>query len=476
MSSNVRVRFAPSPTGFLHVGAFRSALFNWLWARHNQGVFIVRLEDTDRARLVEGAQEQILASFDALGLTPDEGPVQGGPHAPYVQSERLPLYAESAEILLASGALYPCWCSPERLDGLRTAAQKAGTAFKYDRYCLDHPLSVNEPHVLRFKIPAEPLVVSWDDAVRGTLSFNIVDLDDFVAIKSDSFPTYHFANVVDDHDMAISHVLRADEWLPSTPKHLLMFAAFGWDAPIYAHLPAVQGPDGGKKLSKRDGARSVQEFLADGYLPEALLSFLATLGWNDGTTKETYSLDELIQAFSLKRIQRSPARFDQERLTWTNGWFIRQLPLVELEKRCEAFWPSEANKFDPIYRQNVLGLVQERLKSLGELPELTEFFFVDPTADPALLTKTLPAETAAEYLREVAVAADDTDWSEAQLDPAIRAIADLQGLKTGVLFGLIRVAITGRTAAPGLFETMIVLNRESTLRRLNSAAKSLSKP
>lgn len=323
----VRVRFAPSPTGYLHIGGLRSALFNWLWARHNGGVFVLRLEDTDRARLVEGSDTQINASLEALGIVPDEGPRQGGDFGPYTQSERLESYAKHAQALVDSGALYPCWCSADRLSQLREEAQRHGVAFKYDRHCLQpgNQQTQDQPHVLRFRITDEPATVSWDDAVRGRLEFKAADLDDFVAIKADGYPTYQFANVVDDHDMHISHVLRADEWIPSTPKHLLLYAAFGWEPPMFAHLPAVQGPTGGKKLSKRDGAKSAEEFIADGYLPEALMSFLATLGWNDGTTQEVYARDELIERFTLDRIQKSPARFDAERLTWLNGLMIRAL-------------------------------------------------------------------------------------------------------------------------------------------------------
>ncbi|MDB5178739.1 MAG: glutamyl-tRNA synthetase [Patescibacteria group bacterium] len=455
----VRVRFAPSPTGHLHVGGIRSALFNWLWARHNDGKFILRLEDTDRKRLVEGAADQIYASHDALGITPDEGPVQGGPYGPYIQSERLEIYARYATQLLESGALYPCWCTPERLDGLRQEAQKAGTAFKYDRYCLKpgNQLAEAEPHVLRFRIPEVPESIGWDDAVRGRLDFKLADLDDFVAIKADNFPTYHFANVVDDHLMKISHVLRADEWLPSTPKHLLLFQAFDWEPPTYAHLPAVLGPGGGKKLSKRDGAQSVQEYLDEGYLPEALRSFLASLGWNDGTTQEVYTTPELIGRFTLDRVQKSPAKFDKERLTWMNGLLIRQMPLDELLERSRAFLPPEAKHYDAQYLKAVLRLVQERLKFLSELPELTEFFFADPaSAEPH------------EWLPQIIAALEPSDFTEADLETRLRALTTELDTKPGLLFGLIRHAVTGRTAAPGLFETLHVLGHGTTLRRLRN--------
>jgi glutamyl-tRNA synthetase len=472
-----RVRFAPSPTGYLHIGAMRSALFNWLWARHTGGVFVLRLEDTDRARLVPDAAAQIYASHDALGITPDEGPVSGGPYGPYVQSERLSIYHEHAEKLLANGALYRCWCTPERLTALREEAQKAGAAFKYDRHCLipENQGKESEAHVLRFRIPEAPETIGWDDAVRGHLEVRLDSLDDFVAVKADGYPTYHFANIVDDHLMQISHVLRADEWLPSTPKHLLLWEAFGWSKPIYAHLPAVQGPNGGKKLSKRDGAKSVQEYLDEGYLPEALRSFLASLGWNDGTTQEVYTTPELVERFTLDRIQKSPAKFDIDRLTWMNGLLIRQMELPELEQRAQGFWPASAASAGPEYRQRALGLVQERLKFLSELPELTGFFFEEPSVDTTLLTKNFDATAGQKHLAGLLTVLEDTaEWTEASLEPIIRAYTEQQDLKTGQFFGLIRIAVTGRTAAPGLFETLATLGRDTVMRRLQAVHKQLS--
>ncbi|HEY6736212.1 MAG TPA: glutamate--tRNA ligase [Candidatus Saccharimonadia bacterium] len=468
-SQPVRVRFAPSPTGYLHVGSIRSGLFNWLWARHNGGAYVLRIEDTDRARYVEGAEDQILRTHDALGITPDEGPAQGGQYGPYRQSERLDIYRAHAEKLLGTGALYRCWCSPERLTQLREAAQAAGVAFMYDRHCLkpENQRDANEPHVLRFRIPSEPKAVTWDDAVRGTLSFDTATLDDFVALKADGYPTYHFANVVDDHLMKICHVLRADEWIPSTPKHLLLFAAFGWDTPVYAHLPAVQGPTGGKKLSKRDGAQSVEEYIAEGYLPEALRSFLASLGWNDGTTQEVFTTPELIEKFTLDRIQKSPARFDKDRLTWMNGVMIREaLSEDDLLSRLKPFWPPEAAQFDDNYRRAVLRLVRDRLKTLSELPELTRFFFTDPTS-----FRPEQAETK-RYLTVVHDAIADSDFSEADLEARLRPLATELGATTGAVFQAVRLAITGSKASPGLFETMHVLRKTTVLRRLRAAVST----
>jgi glutamyl-tRNA synthetase len=479
MSSNkpVRVRFAPSPTGFLHIGGIRSALFDWLWAKHNEGVFILRIEDTDRSRFVPDAINQIDASLELLGLAPDEGIRQGGSFGPYLQSERLDIYARQAARLVESGALYPCWCSAERLTKLREEAQAKGLAFKYDRHCLvpANQKSLDEPHVLRFRIPDSPESIAWDDAVRGRLEFKLADVDDFVAIKADGYPTYQFANVVDDHLMEISHVLRADEWIPSTPKHLLLFAAFDWEAPIYAHLPAVQGPSGGKKLSKRDGAKNVAEYIADGYLPEAINSFLATLGWNDGSTQEIYSSKELIERFSLKRIQKSPARFDADRLLHVNGVFIRGLSLPELLVRSTDFWPDSAKDSSDDYKLSILGLVQDRLKMLSELPELTDFFFADAKPSVELLTQQLPQDHASEALLSVLKALESVEWTHDALEAALRALAASTGIKTSNLFGLIRVAITSRTAAPGLFDTLVALGRDRSVKRIQAAYEQLSR-
>jgi glutamyl-tRNA synthetase len=473
MSHPVRVRFAPSPTGFLHLGGIRSALFDYLIAKQTGGNFILRLEDTDRARLVEGAAEAIRQSLDWLGINPDEGVMadgsQKGDYGPYVQSERIDIYRKHADELLAKKALYPCWCTPERLDGLRKDAQKAGVAFKYDRYCLEHPKSLDEPHVLRFMIPDEPKVVAWDDVVKGRVEFKTDDLDDFVALKTDGFPTYHFAVVIDDHLMKISHVLRGDEWVPSTPKHLLLFAAFGWEAPVFVHLPQVLGPDK-TKLSKRHDAKPALEYRDEGYLPEAIVNFLAALGWNDGTTQEIYTKDELIKAFSLERIQKSSAVFDAERLIWMDGHYIRELTPAALLERSEGFWPHSASDYPSDYKLNVLKLVQERLKFLHELDELTDFFFTDPKADLSEVKGYGEAERV-DHLKALSTLLTKTDWEHDALESALRGYVEDKGLKTGQLFGLVRVAITGRTAAPGLFETMLVLGQETTLRRLDLASK-----
>ncbi len=460
----VRVRFAPSPTGFLHIGAIRSSFFNYLFAKKHQGTFILRLEDTDRERFVPEAEAHLVESLKWLGIGPDEGigAETMGNYGPYVQSERLELYGKRAQELIEKGSLYPCWCSPERLTELRQTAQAEHRAFKYDRHCLSSPGDPGQPHVLRFKMP-DNHVVAWDDVVRGHLEFNTKDLDDFVAVKSDKFPTYQFANVVDDHEMEISHVLRADEWLPSTPKHVLLYEAFGWKPPLFAHLPAVVPPGGGKKLSKRHGAKSALELRDEGYLPEAILNFLALLGWNEGegSTKEIYSLSELIDAFDLTRVQKSPAVFDVERLTWMNGMHIRHMDLHELLSRCEPFWDDAGKQANPSYKAKALGLVQERLKFLSELPELTDFFFEDPSVK--LEDAVIP------HVKAAVLELEKIEFTHEEIEKSLRNLADTLGVKTGELFKPLRLAITGKMASPGLFETMEAMGKETVLRRLKTA-------
>jgi glutamyl-tRNA synthetase len=474
-SSTVRVRFAPSPTGLQHIGGMRSALFNYLYARHEGGKFIVRLEDTDRERFIPEAEQHLFDSLQWLGITPDESNRTGGDYGPYTQSKRLEIYTDHANQLTKTGALYACWCSPERLTALREQAQTAKKPFKYDRHCLNHPRKPSEPHVLRFHIPDEPTTITWNDLVVGRVEVESQTLDDFVCVKSDGFPTYHFANVVDDQLMKISHVMRAAEWLSSTPKHILLYQAFNWIHPQFVHLPQILGPDGKRKLSKRDGAKDLLDYAKEGYLQEALMNFMALLGWNEGsgTTQEIYSLKELIKAFSPERIQKSPAVFDPERLIWMNGHYIRSLSIEALGERATNFWPESAQTTTKDYKVKVLGLIQERLKYLAELPELTDFFFTDPDPKAAKILLKVDPKDVREYLEAAAKSINSTTFTHNELETSLRQLADTLGAKPGPLFGALRVAITGKTAAPGLFETMTVLGKETVLRRLKAASKTI---
>lgn len=495
---SVRVRYAPSPTGEPHVGNIRTALFNWLFARHHGGAFIVRIEDTDRERLVPGALEAILEGLQWLGLDWDEGPTpdgQGsfGPYAPYFQSQRLPLYHQAAQTLLERGWAYECFCTPQELEAMRQEQQRLHQPPGYWGKC--RTLSPQEKEalraqgrksVIRFRVPREPgKEVAVHDLIRGEVRWKTALLDDFVCLKSDGFPTYHLAVVVDDHTMRITHVLRAEEWLPSTPRHLLLYRALGWEPPHFAHLPMILGPDR-SKLSKRHGATSIREYKRMGYLPEAMVNFLALLGWSLDDTTEIISREDLIRHFSLDRVTKAGAIFNMEKLTWMNGVYIRRLAPPELALRLLPFLERPATQgglpdsvprpLDRDYLLRIVPLVQERLFTLAEGPSLTDFFFLeDVNYDPALLvpkgmdtfTTLRTLEAVLDALRPLA------SWDASALEGILRPLCDTLGLKTGQVFGAIRVATTGRTAAPPLFQTLEVLGRERSLHRLEEAVKRL---
>jgi glutamyl-tRNA synthetase len=471
-TSPVRVRFAPSPTGLLHIGGVRTALYNYLYAQKNQGKFLLRLEDTDRERYVAEGVDQIIAGLDWLGLVPDEGVwihEETGEYGPYLQSERLGHYQQYADELVRAGKAYYSAITPEAYVKLREDAIAAKQPFVYRQDM--EPAGEHGTNNLPIRLKVSAGKTHWRDEVRGEFETNNELIDDFVIIKADGYPTYNFANVVDDHLMKISHVVRGDEFISSTAKHALIYDYFGWDRPKWVHAPAILGPDGKKKLSKRDGDVDVLEYKSKGYLPEALVNFLAALGWNDGTTQEIYTRDELIQAFKLERIQKSPAKFDPERLLWLNGLYIRNLSLSELDERAQSFWSAEAREASPETRQAALGLVQERLKLLSELPELTDFFFTDPKLKTELLTNKASAAEAQERLAAVSTALEAAEFNHDGLESALRGLAEKLELKAGDLFSLIRVAVTGKTAAPGLFETLAVLGQNTVLRRLAAAEK-----
>jgi glutamyl-tRNA synthetase len=486
MTTPVRVRFAPSPTGFPHVGNIRTALFNWLFARHYGGKFIVRIEDTDVTRRVKGAVRAILDSLRWLGLDWDEGPEVGGKYAPYIQSERLELYREAAERLVAQGDAYYCYCSQERLEAMRTEQTKRKQPPGYDRHCRDltHEERAKKEAegitpVIRFKTPLEGQT-SFNDLIRGEVVFDNTTIDDFVLLKSDGYPTYHLANVVDDHLMAISHVLRAEEWLSSTPRHLLLYRALGFAPPQFAHLPMILGTDRAK-LSKRHGAVSITEYRDQGYLPEAMVNFLALLGWSLDDKTELIPREELIENFSLERISRTAAIFNRDKLSWMNGVYIRNLSAEEFFEAVQPYLMTDeaAGKAlisDEEYVRAVLPLVQERARTLAEVTDLTQFFFVDELDyDSSLLLgekmsrqSAVGALTAAQQrLRQLAT------FDASSLEGVLRPLAAELGLKTSQFFGMLRVAVTGRTAAPPLFQTMAVLGRERCLRRIEAALQRL---
>jgi len=474
----VRTRFAPSPTGFLHVGGMRTALFAWLLARQNGGQFVLRLEDTDKKREVEGADKHIEDSLKALGLDYDEGPDIGGPHAPYRQSERLDSYKRWVQKLIDSGRAYADPYTLQQVQEFREAAQKAKKPFLYRNHRPENPPLWDGSQPLRFK--SDPKPYQWQDAVMGDLSTSAEVVDDFILIKSDGYPTYNFAHIIDDAEMEITHVIRGQEFLASVPNYLNLYEALGIQQPVLATVPHILGPDGNKKLSKRDGAKDVLDYIKQGFLPEALISFIATLGWNDGSEQEIFSRQELIDKFSLSRVQRSGARFDEHRLEWTNGHFIRQTPLNELYEFSGPFWPESAKDVDQAYKQSVLALVQERLKYLAELPQLTEFFFVDLPARQELIDDNKQLQKfSPQQMREMLVKSREalagSDFSQSDLTDRLNKLLQETGQKPGVLFSLIRIVTTWVPASPGLAETLSLLGKDRTLNRLDAAISLMDK-
>ncbi len=486
MTKPVRVRFAPSPTGFPHVGNIRTALFNWLFARHTGGVFIVRIEDTDVARKVEGALEAILDGLRWLGLDWDEGPEMGGKYGPYFQSQRLDLYHEAANRLVEQGDAYRCYCSPERMAEMRAEQQKRKKSPGYDRRCRD--LSETErtqkeaegiTPVVRFKMPLEGQT-GFSDIIWGEITVENSTLDDYVLLKSDGYPTYHLANVVDDHVMEISHVLRAEEWLSSVPRHKLLYQALGYEMPQLAHLPMILGSDR-SKLSKRHGAVSITEYREQGYLPEAMLNFLALLGWSLDDKTDIIARDELVKHFSLERISKTAAIFNHEKLDWMNGIFLRELSHGELLRKIMPFLesglPEEVKR--PVaeeYVSRIVPLIRERINTLAEAATYADFFFLaELEYDASLLVgKKMTVETTLKALKAAQERLSLLEsFDHDSLEGTLRPLAEELGLKTGQLFSPLRVATTGRTAAPPLFETMVVLGKERCLERIRVAVGKL---
>lgn len=474
--SEVRTRFAPSPTGYLHVGGIRTALFAWLVARHAGGKFILRFEDTDKKREVEGAREHLMGSLRALGLEYDEGPDIGGPYGPYVQSERLDHYKRWAQKLVDAGRAYADPYTPEEVQKFREQAQAEKRPFLYRNHRPENPPAWDGTKPLRFK--SEPKAYTRTDAVMGELSTGPEVIDDFILIKSDGYPTYNFAHIIDDYEMEITHIIRGQEFLASIPNYLNLYEALDITPPIMATMPHVLGPDGKKKLSKRDGAKDVLDYIRDGFLPEALVNFIASLGWNDGTEQEIFSVQELIDKFSLGRVQRSGARFDEQRLLWMNGAHVRALDLDTIYTRSQGFWPEEAAEANDDYKKKVLSLVQERLKYFKELPELTVFFFTDLPVNPALIDthkqlKKFDKTELRSMLETSRSALEASDFSTEDLTRRLNELLEQTGQKPAVLFSLIRIATTQAAASPGLADTLAVLGKERSLQRIDRQIAAL---
>lgn len=490
----IRTRFAPSPTGYLHVGGIRTALFAWLLARQQSGKFILRFEDTDKKREVEGARAHLIASLRTLGLDYDEGPDIGGPFGPYTQSERLEHYKTWALKLIDAGRAYADPYTPEQVQAFREQAQQQKRPFLYRHHRPDDLPEWDGSTPLRFK--SDPKAYTRTDAVMGELTTGPEVIDDFILIKSDGYPTYNFAHVVDDAEMEITHIIRGQEFLASIPNYLNLYEALDITPPIMATMPHVLGSDGNKKLSKRDGAKDVLDYIRDGFLPETLLNFIASLGWNDGTEQETFSVAELIEKFSLDRVQRSGARFDEQRLLWMNGWHIRQLSLDDLYTRLNtrqaadnttdnhqsspSYWPASAAPYDEAYKKRVLGLVQERLKFLAELPALTDFFFRDLPINAELISgnkqlKKLAPSDLVTMLTAAKETLQASDFSAQDLTDRLNTLLETTGQKPGILFSLIRIATTQAPFSPPLAESLAVLGSGVTLRRLNAQLDALTR-
>ncbi|MBW7955702.1 glutamate--tRNA ligase [Patescibacteria group bacterium] len=473
----IRTRIAPSPTGIAHVGTAWMSMFDLALARQTGGQFVVRIEDTDRTRFVEGAEEKIYEAFEWLGINYDEGVQKGGPYGPYKQSERLNIYREYIDQLLTTGHAYHCFCTPERLTEMREAQKKAGELPRYDRHCrnltkeeVGQMLNSGTPYVVRLKMPDEG-VIGWEDAIRGHVEFDVKNVDDGVLLKSDGFPTYHFAVVVDDHLMKITHVLRGEEWISSTPKHLLLYQAFKWQPPVFAHMPLIRNADK-SKLSKRKNDVSILSYREKGYLPEALLNFIALLGWSHPNREEIFSFDEFLKIMSLDRIQKTGPVFDTKKLDWMNGVYIRNLSRQELVKRLEPYLPAD---FPRERMDTLLPLVLERLVTLKDIEELTAFFYrpIEVTAQ-VLSRKTTPEVAATQLSETISALENNQSWQASELEVLIRQLQEKHEYKKSQYFMMIRVALTGKEATPPLFDTMAALGKELTLERLKHAQHLLS--
>ena len=478
--STVRVRFAPSPTGYLHVGGLRTALYNYLFARKLGGAFLLRIEDTDRTRYVEGAVENLIRTLGWAGLRFDEGPGVGGDRGPYVQSERLAIYRTYAEQLIGSGHAYYAFDTAEELEQMKSEQERMKLTPKYDRRALNlsqadvrSRLTSGVPFVVRLRVPDATTVVI-DDIVRGRVEFESAMIDDQVLLKSDGFPTYHLANVVDDHLMGITHVIRGEEWLSSTPKHVLLYQAFGWDLPVFAHLPLLLNPDR-SKLSKRQGDVAVEDYMQKGYLPEALLNFIAFLGWNPGDDREIFSLEELVQEFSLERVGKSGAVFNIEKLDSVNKQYIKNASpdrlRGEIRNRLAAHGlaiPSDG------HLDGVIALMHERVATLEEFVTTCSYLYVDPEGyDEEGRKKNWKPESGGMLRELLPLLPGDGSFTAAGLEVVVKERAAGSGVGAGKWIHPLRLAVSGTSKGPGLFEMMELLGRETCLRRIERALVAL---
>ncbi|MBW6514269.1 MAG: glutamate--tRNA ligase [Candidatus Syntrophosphaera sp.] len=475
--NDIRVRFAPSPTGYLHIGGLRTALYDFLFARHSGGKFILRIEDTDRSRYVEGAIEDLISSLSRLGIAIDEGPGIGGDFGPYIQSERLELYHREARRLLDSGYAYHCFCSPETLSQMREEQQKQGQFVKYDRRCLKLSeaevkarLDRKEAHVIRLKMP-DSHTFSFDDLIRGHVEMDSAQSDDQVLVKSDGFPTYHLAAVVDDHYMEISHVIRGEEWLSSTPKHIWLYQCLGWKTPLWVHLPLILNPDR-SKLSKRMNDVSVDSYLQKGYLKEALLNFVALLGWHSAENRELFSLEELCREFTLERVNKAGAIFDLTKLDWMNGWYLRNLPLEEVSERALPWFATAAISLpDQDTLLKIVAAARERCTLLPELAEYSKMFLRPQKLAPQDLEflGTEPSRSVLNWFlyKLPSIGAIPPEELDALVKEGIASL----GLKGKAFYAPLRLALIHQQHGPELHTTFDILGLAEVRRRLEQALK-----
>jgi len=486
---SVRTRIAPSPTGQLHIGSLAIALRNFAYAKGRGGQFIIRIEDTDRERFVPGATEETLKVLKDYGLNWDEGPDIDGPYGPYIQSQRLERYQERAQWLVDQGHAYYCICSKEELKEMRDQQLKRKEIPKYDRRCLKNQdevkkkIAAGNKYIIRMKIPFDenhpPEPVVFNDLVRGEISISTDNIDDQVLLKSDGFPTYHLAVVVDDHDMRITHIIRGEEWISSTPKHIWLYQKFGWDQsevmPQYAHVPVFLSPTGKGKMSKRHGDVSARSFLEQGYLPEAMLNFLMIMGWAPKDKNEVMNLQRFQQEFDIRDISSKAVIFDTNKLNWLNGLYIRTLTADELFDRLQPYKPPELS--DDLLKR-FIPLIKDRLETLSQIGEFTQYFYQQPELDPKAIlkeSKITPQETAA-YLHQVETVISqisDSDWSVATLETKLHDLQQQLGFKPRPAFMTIRLAVTGRSATPPLFDVLHLLGRDRCLTNLSHAQKIL---
>ncbi len=501
--SEVRVRFAPSPTGPLHIGGVRTALYNYLFAKKHNGTFILRIEDTDQTRFVEGAENYIIDSLKWAGIKVDEGIYEGGSYGPYRQSDKKEAYKQFADQLIASGDAYYAFDTPEELEKLRSEGEKTGNTFIYNasvRDKLNNSLSLpveiwkkkleeGEHYVIRYKMPTGE-DIHCDDQIRGHIVVHSSTLDDKVLYKSDGMPTYHLANIVDDHHMKISHVIRGEEWLPSLPLHVMLYKSFRWDPPVFAHLPLLLKPDGKGKLSKRDGDKmgfpvfplywpygeTAKGYREEGYYADAFVNMLALLGWNPGTEQEIFSMDELVEAFSLERVGKSGSRFDPEKAKWFNHQYLQKKPVDTLAMEFREVLRAKGIQCDLVRLESLIALVKERVNFVKEIWDQTEFFFKAPEVyDPEVIKKRWKDESPVQLreLREVLKSCPE--FSASVTEPAVKAWMESKGYNPGAVMNAFRLVIVGASRGPHMFDIISWLGREETLSRIDKGISALSK-